>query len=462
MTNSGQGKWVKDKVYVLPNREDCYIYKRPRSSVWQYYLSIPGEGEERKSTKIKGDNSDPEKGQKEALDFALNRKLEVMSRQKQGLKARRVKKMFDFMADFLNEEEKRVSPYVRDGYITQETFRIKKHHLSLLKKFYKNKSIKLEDLDYPKLYKYPEWRRIPDPTWNPTPPKTNHTISTELTTIKAYFAYLMRQGYLPREPDFMRVPRESLRNNRRDHLTSRQYIQTINTLRKWKNAKTPTTIQQYNRKVIYEALLIMSNSCMRIGELRKLKWYDIESNPNLSKQEQKQGHLISIRREISKTGEPRMVQSPTAKRFNALRELAGIPKDTKIPFPHIPPEYRNNYVLAKYRIKSDPLGQGTWDRIWLEIKELCADRYWNEKKISYYSMRHTGISLAVSRGVPMLQLARNAGTGIRYVEDVYYHHESESKQTWDTLMQNRVFHDRVREHKDDLLVDLEDFLDIER
>ena len=59
----------------------------------------------------------------------------------------------------------------------------------------------------------------------------------------------------------------------------------------------------------------------------------------------------------------------------------------------------------------------------------------------------------------MLLLSRNAGTGSRYIEDVYFHHESESKKTWDTLMQNRVFYNKQKEHQSELLVEIEDLLD---
>ena len=58
---------MKHKVLVFPGLEDCYVYKRPNSSVWQYYLSIPGEGDERKSTKVKGDVEDISVGQAEAV-----------------------------------------------------------------------------------------------------------------------------------------------------------------------------------------------------------------------------------------------------------------------------------------------------------------------------------------------------------------------------------------------------------
>ena len=108
----GKGKWVKDKILVLPDREDCYIYKRPRSSTWQYFLKIDGEGSERKSCKTENIEL--------AKKFALDRKLEVMSRQKQGLKVRRVKKLFDFIDDFLQEESERVADYNKPGFITKK------------------------------------------------------------------------------------------------------------------------------------------------------------------------------------------------------------------------------------------------------------------------------------------------------------------------------------------------------
>ena len=461
MARPSKGKWVKHKILVLPGKEDCYIYKRPDSSTWQYYIQIPGEGEERKSTKIKGDASDEGVGKEAALEFALNRKLEVMGRQKQGLKARRVKKLFDYIDDFLKEEEKRIAPHNIKGNITAETFRVKKHHLNLFKKFYGTSKTKLEDLDYPKLHQYPIWRqRTTDENRGIAPPKTNHTILTELTTIKSYFAYLERLGQIDKFPTFHKLTRESSRTNRRDFLNERQYKQTINTVRAWSNSASVTASQSYNRKLLYQAILIMSNSCLRIGELRKLKWHDLTTNDNLSKEDQKVGHLINVRAEGTKVGTQRVVQTPTVQRFNEIRALSGIPKKPKSIFPHVPNEYLDYPVLSKFNHPELPFGQGTLDRCWKEIKELCASRYWNQKNITWYSFRHTGISFAVSRGVPMLQLARNCGTGTRYVEDVYYHHEAESKQTWDSLNQNRKFRDYMDQRKSEVLTQIEDALDV--
>jgi len=418
--------------------------------VYQYFLSIAGEGDERKSTGKRDKN--------EALDVARKRKLEALSRQQQGLKVRKVKKMFDFIDEFLELESKRISTYNRKGYITKETFRIKKHHLSLLKKFYHDKSIKLEEIDYGKLYEYPVWRRLVDEVWNRKPPKTNHTIATELTTLRAYFEYLYRKGYIPRIPEFQKTYSESLRNNRRDHLNPKEYQQTINTIRAWSHSKNITPSQSYNRQVIYQAILIMSNACLRIGELRKLKWKDLEPNPNLTKEQQRVGHLIRIQAESTKTGEPRTVQSPTIKYFQNLRQLAGIPK-TKGGFPNVAEEFRDYFVISKFNHVEKPLGQGTWDRCWQEIKSLCGSRYWKDKNITYYSFRHTGISFAVSRGVPPIQLSNQCGTSLKNISEVYYHHEAESKQVWETLSQNRVFFDNVKSHEGEILIDYDELFE---
>lgn len=70
MARPSEGKWVQEKILVFPPEEDCYIYKRPNSFAWQYFLTIPGEGVERKSTK--------KKHQLEVLQLARDRRLEVM------------------------------------------------------------------------------------------------------------------------------------------------------------------------------------------------------------------------------------------------------------------------------------------------------------------------------------------------------------------------------------------------
>ena len=448
------GTYIAEKILVFPPYEDCYIYKRPNTKFYQYFLSIEGEGSERKSCRTENLEL--------AKKVALDRKLEVMSRQKQGLKVRRVKKLFDFIDDYLQEESERIADYNRPGFITKETFRGKKYHLDRFKIFLTSKqgnNIRLENLDYVKLRDYPIWRTVKS-EYNPKPPKNTQSILAELTTIKAYFTFLEDKGYINSQPTFRTLKRESLINNRRDYLNAREYMQTINTIRAWSNKTNITPTQSYNRRLVYNAILIMSNSLLRIGELRGLKWGDLECNPNLSKEDQKIGHLIRVSNEISKTGYPRTVQSPTLQRFNTIRDMDGIPKVRGTKFPHVAPEYKQQHIFHIYNHPETKLGTNSWDRIWKEIKDLCAARYWNDKNITWYSFRHTGISFSVSRGVPLLFLSRNAGTGLKYLQDVYYHHESESKATWETLNKNRRFYDAIHSKNEEELIPIEDVMEI--
>ena len=452
-----EGKWVKHKVNIL-NQRNCYIYKRPRSSVWQYYLQVDGEGQLRRSTGVEGDIDDINVGQADAIEFATNKYLDSRAKQNYGMKSIVTKKLFDLIDDFLEEEKQRIRPYNQAGFITKETWRVKAHHLNLLRKFHKEVNVPLDKLDYDKLFKYPDWRRTTSCSKrNPipvTPPKTQQCISAELTTIRAYFAYLVQKKYILKVPEFRKVIRESKKINRRDYLTARQYQQTYTSIRAWSNSKTATETQLYNRKVLYNSILIMTNSLLRVGTLRNLVWNDLDVAENIPKEEQDHYHIIRVRREACKTGEPRVVLSPTVEYFDRIRELAGIPKQPKSRFPHIPAEYRHMPILSKKRNIEERMGQGTFERCWKEIKELCSIKkgYWGNKNITWYSFRHTGISLCINRGISPIQLSRLAGTGLANIEQVYYHHEAESKATWEALRQNRIFFDRLRKEETHELV----------
>ena len=459
-----EGKWVKHKVNIL-NQRNCYIYKRPRSSVWQYYLQVDGEGQLRRSTGVEGDIDDINVGQADAIEFATNKYLDSRAKQNYGMKSIVTKKLFDLIDDFLEEEKQRIRPYNQAGFITKETWRVKAHHLNLLRKFHKEVNVPLDKLDYDKLFKYPDWRRTTSCSKrNPipvTPPKTQQCISAELTTIRAYFAYLVQKKYILKVPEFRKVIRESKKINRRDYLTARQYQQTYTSIRAWSNSKTATETQLYNRKVLYNSILIMTNSLLRVGTLRNLVWNDLDVAENIPKEEQDRYHIIRVRRETVKTGEPRVVMSPTVEYFDRIRELAGIPKQPKSRFPHIPAEYRNLPILSKKRNIEERMGQGTFERCWKEIKELCSIKkgYWGNKNITWYSFRHTGISLCINRGISPIQLSRLAGTGLANIEQVYYHHEAESKATWEALRQNRIFFDRLRKEETHETVQFEKMMD---
>ena len=108
-------------------------------------------------------------------------------------------------------------------------------------------------------------------------------------------------------------------------------------------------------------------------------------------------------------------------------------------------------VFSRFNHPEITMGKGLWDRGWKEIKNEC-QKYWGKKNVTWYSLRHTGISFHCGRQVPMLQLSRHCGTGMKYIEDVYFHHEAESKATYDLLSQNRKFHERDRKFREQEII----------
>ena len=89
-----------------------------------------------------------------------------------------------------------------------------------------------------------------------------------------------------------------------------------------------------------------------------------------------------MRKEACKVGTSRVVLTPTVTRFNAIRELSGIPKVPKSKFPHVPLEYMDKPIIKKFN-KDERMGNGTWEREWKKIKDLCKARYWGSKNITW-------------------------------------------------------------------------------
>ena len=427
------GSWVLDPIEVFDGEKDLYVYKRPTSKKYQLYLKTLSEGVIRESTK--------KEKLDEALEYARDRWYEIQSRQRSGLKIiKKEKLLFDFVDEFLEAEKQRIEVIPKKG-ITKDTYRQKRVHLDWLRQFYGSRSPKLVQIFFggkgnkTSISEYGLWRRKE----SKTPPKTNHTINAEISTIRGFFNYLYQQHLIEQTPSLKGVKNEASEELRRDYLTLAEWKRMVPTLNAYRKDKSVTSRQSYNRNVLYYAMVVMINSGLRKGELKQLKWSDLERNPVLKGEDADRHHIICIRGATTKTGKSRRVNSPTQEYFNKLREISHIPK-TGRHFPYIPASHKEDFVLCKEGKGDQPLGVGTWNRCWQEIKERVtnAGGDWMEtKNITWYSFRHSAISFAVQRGVNHLKLARNVGTGLRYIEGFYYHHESE--MSTDELNKGRTF-----------------------
>ena len=114
---------------------------------------------------------------------------------------------------------------------------------------------------------------------------------------------------------------------------------------------------------------------------------------------------------------------------------------------------------AQYSLNGTPdlrLGDGTFTGL-VRHQSKCKSRYWGQKDITWYSFRHSGISFAVERGVQLITLVILRVLK-QELELVYYHHEEESRKTWEAINQNRVFFDRLKNENKDL-IDYDNLLD---
>ena len=124
------GSWVSDPIDVFDGEKRIYIYKRPNTAKWQVFISTETEGSIRQS--LGTDDQD------RALELARERWYEIQGRQRSGLKVKRERKLFEFIDEYLEEEEKRICTKPREG-ITKGTFRCKKVHLLWLKQFFNHR-----------------------------------------------------------------------------------------------------------------------------------------------------------------------------------------------------------------------------------------------------------------------------------------------------------------------------------
>ena len=413
-----EGTWVTNVTYVFDGEEDLYLYQRPNSKRYQVYIKTKVEGVIRESTK----EADIEK----AKEYARERWYEIQGKQRSGIKVKAEKKLFDHIDDFLEVEKGRIvdRPTRGKGNITKDSWRGKRVHLDWLKKFYKERNVKVDSLERKRLYNYGEWRMKE----SGSPPKTTHTINAEISTIKSFFVYLAKEQWIDQIPPINTVTSEAPEELRRDYLTQTEWARMRSTLIHWKNEKGITSRQRYNREVVWRAILIMINSGLRIGELKKLRWKDIQRNTRLTGDDALVHHLIEVRPETTKTGKKRRANAPTMAWFDELRALCGIKKTGKF-FPYIPVANREDFVFCKEGKPDQPFGQGTWDRTWVEIKERCrlaGGTYIDDKNITWYSFRHSYITYQVlDQTVSHMKLGRQCGTGIDYIQNVYYHHEPE-------------------------------------
>ena len=338
-----------------------------------------------------------------ALNRAKDEVLRVMSDTKQGKKQFGVT-LGELIQEYLNWRYQDVI----GGVITEGRFTtIKSQCRAVLRT--KPSDLKVNSLDENSFYDWGQMRRQDNSSI------TLVTIRNETATIGQIFDFAFRKGYTHFPKMIFRPTKISLDQvGRRGVFTEEEYKKLTLYFKTFVSKKScPNDDERLERIKVRDFILILANSLLRTGELRQFKWSDV-----LKYQEDKDesGHSITlvhlrVRKEVSKTRIARDIWVRGGEYFQRVYSYC---------------ENRGHDDLI-FQNKNGTHQFGTrelykhWDFL---MNEIGIPNY-KERKLSYYSLRHFGITYKLKQHTPIADIAYIARTSVSHIEQHYRHVDDE-------------------------------------
>jgi len=262
-------------------------------------------------------------------------------------------------------------------------------------KYWKNTPI--DEIQRSDVEEFVRWRRLNGIKKT----ASNTTIKRELGQLSRVFKFAYGRGYIQKLVEF---PRLNGKNKPRPHFTRSEYRQLTRNLTQWvKDAKEISSRVFRDRFYLQHAVLILSNSGCRVGELRELKWADIG---NVSWENNEEGICLWV---SGKTGKRQVIPQQVTKEYlNRIFELRTKELGQK-------PD-KGEYVITHpdgTKIHSFKKGFSTF----LKSCDLLEDQEGNRHTL--YSLRHTYGVFRISEEVNQYLLATNMGTSVQMLHKHY-------------------------------------------
>ena len=269
----------------------------------------------------------------------------------------------------------------------------------------KPSTIKVAELDPNSFYDWGQMRR------QYTPSITDVTIRNETATINQIFGYAHREGYSHfsrMEFREIKISRENI--GRRDIFTADEYDALVRYMRSYASKKhCPDPEELVERQKVRDYILLLSNTLMRTGELRQMTWGDVFGYQKSMDSTGKELLLVKlrVRKETSKVRVPRNIVVRGGKYLQRLKSYSKFtePQD----------------LLFTNKVGTHQLGSRELYHHWKNLMEGIGIDNFKERKLSYYSLRHFGITYRMSAGVPIADVAHIAGTSSSHIESHYRH-----------------------------------------
>jgi len=295
---------------------------------------------------------------------------------------------------------------------------IVKERLSTIKSQLKNMTnikggdIKLAELDRDCMFDYAQERKLQSPTI------VDVTIRNEQATINAMIQYAYRKGNIHFEKlNFKKIRIRKDDIGVRDTFTLEEYDRLILAMRSYVAKKNcPDDDERFERLMIRDYVFISSNTYLRVGEARQLTWGDIDGYEIHTDENERNIQLISftVRAETSKVRTTRKMITRGAEYFIRLKKRTEFTEPTHLLF-------SLNGVV--------PLDARKWQKHWVNLMNDIGIHNHKERKLTWYSLRHFGITMRVMSGVNLIDLSKLAGTSVSHIENTYLKYSEVQSRT---------------------------------
>lgn len=232
------------------------------------------------------------------------------------------------------------------------------------------------------------------------------TIRNEYTTINAICKFAYRKSWLP----FERFNTPEIKINevvRRDTFTIDEYRVFYTRLRKYVS-ESYDAHEKHMRSLMRDFILLKANTFMRFGEISKLKWHMCKTYNFKGEQ------LIEIElpSTITKNRKSRKILTNGGQYLDRIKTYVKWIEPDDYVFSN-PTE---NKQLSKY----------TLYKYWYEILDSTNSRTLRNpkggyKNLTFYALRHLGITFRLLSGVSIYEVSVLAGTDVRHIEQHYSH-----------------------------------------
>ena len=296
----------------------------------------------------------------------------------------------------------------KNGVITEGRFTtIQSQCRALLRA--KSPKIKIAELDENSFYEWRQMRLRDNPSITPV------TIRNETATIGQIFDFAFRNGYSHFPKVYFRPIKISRADvGKRDTFVIEEYEEMVKFLRTYTSKKhCPDDEERTERQKVRDYILTLSNTLMRTGELRQLRWGDVFGYEDRTDETGKKVCVVNlrVRKETSKVRRPRTIWVRGGDYIKRLKTYSPFTEPTDLLFTN---------KTGTHQLGTRELYKH-WDRV---MKGIGIEDH-SERKLSYYSLRHFGITMRMKSGVPIADVASVAGTSVSHIETHYRHIDDE-------------------------------------